>query len=46
MVFLGRFNPDDDDFEGNTFFAHPQRAEGDYDPEELGGALAPFRRDD
>jgi putative ATP-dependent endonuclease of the OLD family len=46
LVFLGRFNPDEDDFAGNTFFAHPQRAEGDYDPEELGGALAPFRRDD
>ena len=46
MVFLGRFNPDEDDFEGNTFFAHPQRPEGDYDPDELGGGLAPFRRDD
>ena len=46
MVFLGRFNPDEDDFEGNTFFAHPQRPDGDYDPEELGGGLAPFRRDD
>ena len=46
MVFLGRFNPDEDDFEGSTFFAHPQRAEGDYDPEELGGGLAPFRRED
>ena len=46
VVFLGRFNPDEDDFEGNTFFAHPQRPEGDYDPDELGGGLAPFRRDD
>ena len=46
VVFLGRFNPDEDDFEGSTFFAHPQRAEGDYDPEELGGELAAFRRDD
>jgi putative ATP-dependent endonuclease of the OLD family len=46
VVFLGRFNPDEDDFEGSTFFAHPQRAEGDYDPEELGGGLAPFRRED
>ena len=46
VVFLGRFNPDEDDFEGSTFFAHPQRAEGDYEPEELGGGLAPFRRED
>ena len=46
VVFLGRFNPEEDDFEGNTFFAHPQRPEGDYDPAELGGGLAPFRRDD
>lgn len=46
VVFLGRFNPDEDDFEGSTFFAFPQRAEGDYDPAELGGGLAAFRRDD
>ena len=46
MVFLGRFNPDEDDFEGNTFFAHPQRAEGDYEPGDLGGGLALFRRED
>jgi putative ATP-dependent endonuclease of OLD family len=46
VVFLGRFSPDDDDFEGNTFFAHPQRADGDYDPDELGRGLAPFRRED
>jgi putative ATP-dependent endonuclease of OLD family len=46
VVFLGRFNPDEDDFEGNTFFAYPQRPEGDYDPAELGSGLAPFRRDD
>src|SRR5258708_655432 len=43
---LGRFNPDEDDFEGNTFFASPQRPEGDYNPADLGGGLAPFRRDD
>lgn len=46
VVFVGRFNPDEDDFEGNTFFAHPQRPEGDYDPGELGGGLAAFRRED
>jgi putative ATP-dependent endonuclease of the OLD family len=46
VVFLGRFNTAEDDFEGNTFFTHPQRPDGDYDPEELGGSLTPFRRDD
>jgi putative ATP-dependent endonuclease of OLD family len=46
VVFVGRFNPDEDDFEGSTFFAYPQRPEGDYDPGDLGGGLAPFRRDD
>ena len=46
VVFLGRFNPDEDDFEGSTFFASPRRPEGDYDPAELGGGLAPFRRED
>ena len=31
VVFLGRFSPEEDDFEGSTFFAHPQRPEGDYE---------------
>ena len=35
IVFLGRFNPDDDDFEGNTFFAHPHRLPGEYDENDL-----------
>ena len=46
VLFLGRFEPDEDDFAGNTFFAYPRRPEADFDPEELGGGLAPFRRDD
>ncbi|EHR53409.1 putative ATP-dependent endonuclease of the OLD family [Saccharomonospora marina XMU15] len=46
VVFLGRFNAADDDFEGGTFFAHPRRPEGDYAEDDLGGALSPFRRDD
>ncbi|HUY47301.1 MAG TPA: AAA family ATPase [Streptosporangiaceae bacterium] len=46
VLFLGRFNATEDDFEGNTFFTHPQRPDGAYDPEELGGNLIPFRRDD
>jgi putative ATP-dependent endonuclease of the OLD family len=46
VIFLGRFDPIEDDFAGNTFFAHPRRADGEYDPDELGGGLSPFRRDD
>jgi putative ATP-dependent endonuclease of OLD family len=46
VVFLGRFDAAEDDFAGNTFFAHPRRAEGEYDPDELGGGLSPFRRED
>jgi putative ATP-dependent endonuclease of OLD family len=46
IVFLGRFNPDDDDFEGRTFFAHPQRLPGEYNENDLGGGLSEFRRDD
>lgn len=46
IVFIGRFNAEDDDFEGNTFFAHPRRSEGDYDPDELGGGMSVFRRED
>jgi putative ATP-dependent endonuclease of OLD family len=46
VMFLVRFNVAEDDFEGATFFAHPRRPEGDYDEDELGGDLSPFRRDD
>jgi putative ATP-dependent endonuclease of OLD family len=46
LVFLGRFDPEEDDFVGNTFFAHPRRPEAEADPGELGGGLAQFRRDD
>lgn len=46
IVFLGRFNSDDDDFEGNTFFGHPQRPAAEYDERDLGGGLSVFRRDD
>ncbi|MGW5744707.1 ATP-dependent nuclease [Amycolatopsis sp. NPDC003861] len=46
VVFLGRFNAVDDDFEGGTFFSHPRRSEGDYAADDLGGPLSPFRRDD
>lgn len=46
LVFLGWFDPGEDDFAGNTFFAHPRRPEAEIDPAELGGGLAQFRRDD
>ncbi|WP_307793460.1 ATP-binding protein [Amycolatopsis sp. MtRt-6] len=46
VVFRGRFNATEDDFEGDTFFAHPQRPDGDYDEDALGGELTAFRRDD
>ena len=31
---------------GITFFAHARRPDGEFDADELGGGLAPFRRDD
>ncbi|MGY5060955.1 AAA family ATPase [Streptomyces sp. 900105755] len=50
VVFLGRFDPEEDDFVGGTFFAHPQRETDDLFDEpaaaELGAGLAPFKRDD
>lgn len=48
IVFLGRFNPAEDDFEGGTFFAHPERVADDLTEEltGLGGGLKPFTRED
>lgn len=48
VVFLGRFNPAEDDFEGATFFAHPELVPDDLTEEaaELGGGLKPFTRED
>jgi putative ATP-dependent endonuclease of the OLD family len=48
VVFLGRYNAADDDFEGNTFFAHPQREVDPSDEEvarRLGPGLTIFSRD-
>lgn len=48
IVFLARYNASEDDFEGDTFFAHPER-EVDPDDEEasrrLGPGLTRFTRD-
>ncbi len=48
VVFLGRFNPDEDDFEGATFFAHPELVADDLTEESvgLGAGLKPFTRED
>jgi putative ATP-dependent endonuclease of OLD family len=48
VLFLGRFNPDEDDFEGSTFFAHPEALADDLTEETtvLGGGLKTFTRED
>lgn len=48
VVFLGRFDPGEDDFAGGTYFAHPEAVPDDLTEEsaELGAGLLPFRRDD
>jgi putative ATP-dependent endonuclease of OLD family len=47
VVFIGRYDPSEDDFVGNTFFAHPQDAFQTDDDEEvkLGAGLRPFTRE-
>ncbi len=47
VVFIGRYDPSEDDFIGNTFFAHPQDAvQVDDDAEaKLGAGLRPFTRE-
>ena len=49
VEFIGRYDPVDDDFEGNTFFSHPQVEVDEDDVENvgrLGAGLTPFRRDE
>lgn len=50
VVFLGRFEPVEDDFAGATFFAHPQRSDdgglGAGEAAALGQGLRPFTRED
>lgn len=48
LLFVGRFDPSEDDFEGNTFFAHPAPVVDDLSPEStaLGEGRRIFRRDD
>ncbi|MGH8995214.1 MAG: ATP-dependent nuclease [Acidimicrobiales bacterium] len=48
LLFIGRFNPAEDDFEGATLFAHPEPAGDDFTegPAMLGAGLNTFSRDD
>lgn len=48
LLFVGRFDPNEDDFDGNTFFAHPAPVIDDLSPESaaLGEGRRIFGRDD
>jgi putative ATP-dependent endonuclease of OLD family len=48
LLFVGRFDPSEDDFEGNTFFAHPAPVIDDLSPDSaaLGEGRRIFGRDD
>lgn len=48
VVFLGRYDPQEDDFVGGTFFAHPESVPDGLDGEEagLGAGLKSFTRED
>jgi putative ATP-dependent endonuclease of OLD family len=48
VLFLGRFNAEEDDFEGATFFAHPELLADDLTEETvaLGSGLKSFTRED
>lgn len=48
LTFHGRFNRAEDDFEGGTFFAHPEPVSDDLatEDEQLGGGRRAFTRED
>lgn len=48
LLFIGRFDPNEDDFEGNTFFAHPTPVADDLSETSasLGAGRRIFGRDD
>lgn len=48
VVFVGRFDPQEDDFFGGTYFAHPESVPDDLTEEStaLGAGLSPFTRED
>jgi len=48
VVFLGRFDPDEDDFTGGTYFTHPEQVPDDLTEgsASLGAGLKSFTRED
>lgn len=48
VLFCGRFNPEEDDFEGGTFFAHPEPVNDDITlvDTRLGAGRSAFTRED
>lgn len=46
VAFLGRYNREEDDFEGATFFLHPQADVNEEDASKLGAGLRLFSRED
>ena len=48
VVFIGRFDPAEDDFAGGTFFAHPEAVADDFTegPVGIGAGLISFSRED
>jgi putative ATP-dependent endonuclease of OLD family len=48
VVFIGWFDPEEDDFDGGTFFAHPEAPDDDpfEDTSRPGHGLKPFTRED
>jgi len=48
VVFLGRFDPDEDDFTGGTYFTHPEQVPDDLaeGSASLGAGLKSFTRED
>lgn len=48
IIFIGRFDPAEDDFIGGTFFAHPEAVADDFTegPVGLGAGLTSFSRED
>lgn len=45
VCFIGRYNDDEDDFEGSTFLAHPERPVLEGDEDRLGAGLQSFTRE-
>jgi len=46
VAFVGRYNREEDDFEGGTFFVHPESEVHEEDATRLGAGLRNFTRED